>query len=180
MQRKAYIFSLDAIVAIGVMVIGIVLVLMSLSYTPTESQAVTLSQDLLNAFYSTRIYDLNDQDYLYVRFLKGNGNITNMENTILEQLGEFYYRSTSLGCVYCMALAGNIVKNISYYSIPEQYSFKMLVNNISLYERKSTNLMVSSEQNESRLLMTSKRIFSGYINRTDMWGPYTAEVIVWQ
>lgn len=179
-MKKAYIFSLDAIVAIGVMVIGIVLVLLSLSYTPIDSQAVSLSQDLINALYSTRMYDLNDQDYPYVKFLKGNGNITNMENTILEQVGEFYYRNKTGVCANCMALAGNLVKNISYYSVPEQYSFEVLVNNISLYQRKSTNPSVSNEKNQSRLLMASKRIFSGYINRTDMWGPYTAEVIVWQ
>ncbi len=180
MQRKGYIFSLDAIIAICVMVVGIVLVLLSMSYTPTPTQAVSLSQDLVNALYATKIYDLNDQDYPYVKFLKSNGNITLMENTILEQIGEFYYRNVTYHCMYCLGLATNFARNLTKYSIPEQYSFEILVNNMSIYERRSTNPTVSSEKNNSRLLMTSRRIFSGFINRTDIWGPYSAEVFVWQ
>jgi len=180
MQRKGYIFSLDAIVAIGVMVVGIVLVLLSLSYKPTESQVVFLSQDMVNALYSTRIYDLNDQDYLYVHYLKQNGTITHMENTILEQIGELYYRNVTFKCQWCLGAARRFTQNLTRYSIPEQYSFEIIVNNLTIYERNGTNPSLSSAKNESRLLMTSRRIFSGFMNTTAMWGPYTAEVAVWQ
>ena len=180
MKKRGYFFSLDAITAIGVMVIGIVLVLISTSYQPSETSLVFISTDLMNTLQSTNVFDINEQEYSYVEKLKNNSNITNLDNTILEQIGEFLYRESEYSCTYCREMAANFTRDLTNFSVPEQYSFEILVNNESIFNRSTTNPTSQPLKNQSSMLMPSKRLFSGIINRTDVWGPYTAEVIVWQ
>ncbi len=180
MKKRGYFFTMDAMVAIGVMVVGIVLVLMSMSYQPPGTTAILLSYDLMNTLESTHIYDINDQLYPLIETMKNNSNITNFDNTPLGQIGEFYYRESDLGCTFCKEMASNFTKNLTRYILPEQWSFEILINNETLYRRNSTNPTSEPIKNESRMLVTSRSLFSGIINKTEMWGPYTAEVIVWQ
>ena len=168
MHKKAYFFTLDAFIATSVIVIGIVLINLAHTNKPYEMQTAFLSQDVINAASSIRIYELSDNEY--VNNLRAEGNITNPTNTVLEQVGEFCYRGMN-------NTAGNFTEKVFLKTIPQEYNFQLLIkegNNILFNYTKGRNM------EKSRVLISSKNIIFGQINDATMWGPYMSEVRTWQ
>ncbi len=167
MHKKAYFFTLDAFIATSIIVIGISLILFARTNKPYEMQTAFLSQDVIDTASSIKIYELSDNEY--VSNLTADGNITNTQNTVLEQLGEFCYREMN-------NTAGNFTEKVFLRIIPPEYNFQLLIKDGSdiLF-----NYTKGKGMETSRVLISSKNIIFGQINNL-MWGPYTSEVITWQ
>lgn len=181
--RKGYFFLLDAFLAMSVLVLGMLIVYSFRSYSPSQVQPILLAADVMESLSSNKVGDLAGEVSgagFYVQSLLNNGNITTMQNTLLEQIGEFYALNNT-------ELARDFTRNITNVLVPSQYGFMLYIHDdptdpdYSIYS-VDFNVTVNDglvPPNESSMLVTSKRIVSGIINGTVMWGPFIMEARVW-
>jgi hypothetical protein len=160
--RKGYFFTLDAFIAMSVVITGIV-ILFSGKFIPKEDiQTSFYAKDLSNTFLNTKIYQINNR---YIDHLIGNKTITDPELTLMEQIGLFYYQGNQSRLIY-------FISNITSGAVPEQYDFEILIDSDTVYYTRLN-------KNSSKVLSSSKNIVFGTINETLMWGPSVVEVHVW-
>jgi hypothetical protein len=169
MKKRGYFFTLDSFIATSIVVVGIALVLFSRANKPYEMQTAFISQDVIETTYSVRISEISGNSY--VDNLINNSNITNTQNTVLQQIGEFCYRGMNETAI-------NFTKRVFIKTVPEAYNFQLLIIN----KTNDVLLNYSSEKNpgDSELLISYKNIIFGQFNESEMWGPYLAEVRTWQ
>jgi hypothetical protein len=141
MDLKAYFFSLDAMLALTLVVTTIVLLSSIDIREPSMTQTNFLSEDLMSVFSELRIGEINNS---YVKELIQNGTITQLNNTILEQLGEFYADSND-------ATAASMFYNITYDILDGE--------NIGLYIEDDQIYSYGDAPRE--ILLTAHRMISG-------------------
>lgn len=163
MQKRGYFFTIDAFVAILILVMGILLVLSIQNSRPYDTQALFISQDLMTSLSSTNVRDINQP---YINALRGNGTITNFDNSVMEQAAEFYVTNQD-------DISREFIKSALSTIVPSQYGYRVVINNEVLYNTSTPALDIN-------VLTTSKTIVYGTLNRTILWGPYTVELTTWQ
>src|SRR3989338_3198354 len=184
MAKRGQYFTIDAFVALLVVTTGLVLVLAVNSYTPSSGQPERLSQEFVNVLAQTKIKELNN---FFVMQQVRNGNITDFDNTILQQAYEFkrYFDSFLVGCPTATSCHGyepsvhtnmsaEFLASVTPSLVPKQYSFEIIIDGDSVHGR-------GEGQDTTDLLISSKRIVFGVVNKSvEFWGPVTVEVRVWQ
>ena len=172
-KKRGFFFIVDAVLAVSVLVVGIVLISTSYVKSPQQDQVALLSDDLINFLSSKKIKDLNNPYAGIGGELWNDGNITNGDNTLLQQIGEFY--STSQ-----LNLSEKFIQNVSVGVIPTQFRYEVWMNSFILYPKTPSSEHMASRDN-TKLLLTSKKITFGIKDRStdDIWGPYKAEVFIW-
>ena len=173
-KKKGYFFVLDAVLALFIIVIGVFLITSSYVNVPVSAQVSLLSDDLLNFLSVTKIKDINNPYAGIGGQLWGQGMITDPENSLLQQAGEFYETNK-------LDVADQFIQSVSQGVIPQQFMYEVRMNSITLYPKTQTPEYTKSRSGTG-LLLTSKKITFGTINRTtgEIWGPYKAEVFVWE
>ena len=192
MNKKAFFFTIDTLMALGVLVVGFLLILSTHIYQPIESQTIFFSKDLLQVFSSTKVYQADNALIFQMRCTNCEcetqycGLIKNPDNTLLEQLGEFIYRYEN-GCGEpCLTAAKEIATSISQSLINPQFTYEFVIKDqdYPLGEKEYTLLnnteITKRTQDKSNLLIVSKRLIYGIADNENMFGPYIAEVRVWQ
>ncbi|PLW80783.1 hypothetical protein C0585_00765 [Candidatus Woesearchaeota archaeon] len=141
--KKALIFSMDAFLAATLIITALVL-LLNTSYmkVPDNLGISYTSTDIITAFSNIKIEELNNT---YIQSLISNGIINNTNNTILEQIGEFYVTNNS-------DYALNLTREVSLQLIPPNHGFSIIVNDDEIYKN---SVPLSSD------LVTSRRLISG-------------------
>ena len=160
-MKRAIFFTIDSLLASGIIITAVLLVS---NFYSAEQQNVNLeyaSQDLIRVF-STMTVGQIDNDY--VKALISNGGIANTNNTILEQIGDFWMNDKR-------NLSTNFTKNITADIIPKNYGYSVLINDENIYIR---NLTIR------RGLVSSRGIVSGISNTSYLWGPVVIEIRVWE
>jgi len=167
-MKKGYFFTLDAFIAMSVLIICMVLIFSIHSAKPYPLQSIFISDDVMYYLSSTRCYELQSA---YVGSLISNGTIVMPDSSLIEQVAVFYLDGRS-------GLARNFTRNVVTGIVPSKYGMMLRIYNSSI---SYVDLLSSGSvlDNESRLLITSKKILFGLINDTS-WGPMTAEVRLWQ
>ncbi len=163
MRKRGQFFSIDVFVAVAIIGVGLFVLYSSKVTEPSSTQTATLSADLMNGFTSLKMYEVDNP---YIIQLIRDGNITNSDNTIIQQIAEFAFYGKN-------ATAKNLTKNITEGRLPLQYAFAVYINGTMIYENRPLDP-------RSPNLITSKRIVSGVKNSTVFWGPVPAEVRVWR
>ena len=173
-KKRGYFFMLDAVLGLFVIAIGTFLISSSYIDVPQLAQVGLLSEDLLNFLSNTKIKDLNNPYGGIGGQLWKQGTITDADNSLLQQISEFYAASK-------LDTAEKFIANVSKGAVPEQFNYEVWINGTILYPRAPTAEHVKSK-NSTALLLTSKKLTFGVINRTtsDLWGPYKTEVYVWE
>jgi len=140
-NKRGYYFSLDAFIAL-LIILAIVLTVkpQNLQYTPR----VDLQEDLLNSLSVIKVGELDND---YVEGLVSSGKIKNLNQSVLDQIGEFYAESN----IYGVNMAQSILDELN----PE--------NNIGLY---FDNVLIASHNKTSidnaRNVWTARQIISGF------------------
>ncbi len=177
MNKNAYFFLVDAIIALFILSLGIVLAYSYVNSQPSDDQVSLFSIGTMKFLFSTPLYDIDSQIYDYDNSLHSSGNITNINYTIAEQIGEFYYRIHGEGCSFCEDILDDFLENVSTIYLSEevsgQYSMMMIMNHTVIYNRSIV------PPDESRVLIPSKKIIFGAYDGS-LWGPYPFEVWVWK
>ncbi len=163
--KRAQYLTLDAYIASMIVAIGLVIVFSSRANQPYTAQSELTSKAFMESLSQVKLGELNNA---YITNLSKAGNITSLDNTVLQQATEFYLTSRR-------SQATALLRNVTHGLAPPTFSLKILINNDMLYNRTLTN------ENTSIVLVSSKRLVFGVINRTvEFYGPIVAEVIVWQ
>ncbi len=101
--RKAVFFSTDALVAL---LLVFLVVLIAIPFTKQSKSESKIEQDLITTLSSLKVGEI---DNVYVQDLITQGIITNTDNTLLEQLGEFYVTNKSLA----ETMSGELLKDLT-------------------------------------------------------------------
>ena len=172
-KKKGYFFLLDAMLGLSVIVIGTFLILSLFIKVPEQTQVGLIADDLMNYLSNTKIKDLNNPYAGIGGELWRQGLITDPENSLLQQTGEFYAKSN-------LDTAEKFIQNVSKEVLPSQFMYEIWIDNKKIYPKISSLEHIKSKDTTD-LLLTSKKITFDIINTTtnDLWGPYKAEVFAW-
>lgn len=86
-NKKAIYYSLDALLA-GILLVAVAAVLLNLSfYEPEIKQKSYMTQDILNILSELQVGELNNS---FVLDEINNGNITDLDNSVLDQIGIYW------------------------------------------------------------------------------------------
>jgi len=90
MKKRAVFFSIDALIALIVIFLTILAVYPTMRYAKQES---VLEEDILKVLSSLKAGEINNSDF---QVSIANGNIKDLNKSILEQIGEFYITNPAL------------------------------------------------------------------------------------
>lgn len=162
---------LDAFIAISILVLSVILIFSFHSQKPYQMQGIFLSDDILDLLAETSVYEVNNE-FVYSLYTNGSTNITNTDNSLLEQTAIFYMTDRE-------KLAQDFLLNVTNNAVPENYGFELFIYN-STHTYNLTINPGDSLQNESDQIVSSKKLIFGLIQEEFNWGPATAEVRIWQ
>ncbi len=141
-MKKGYFFTIDALLALFILVTGFLLLSNLYVSTQPRTQLNYYSEDMISLFSDMKVGELNNT---YLQKLIDDGNITDMDNTILEQIGIFWVTNRT-------GLARNLAQNISGDLIPDRFGFSFIVGNDVVY---------SQPKGRSDELVTFKNMITG-------------------
>ncbi|MBW2996248.1 hypothetical protein KY332_03035 [Candidatus Woesearchaeota archaeon] len=140
--KHGFFFTVDALLAASILLGGLIVLSSHYINNQPTSPLNYLAQDIINALDSLQINELNNS---YVDELIANGNITDLNNSILQQAGEFW-------AVDKFDIAEKFMGNATKDIIPERYGFGLWISNDLLYQRDSPS---------PRSRSSAKKIVSG-------------------
>ena len=157
-MKKAIFFTIDSLLASGIVIAAVLLVSNFYSVETQNANVNYASQDLIRVFSTMTVAEVDNG---YVKTLIENGEITNMNDTILEQIGNFWAQDK-------IELAENFTKNLTEDIFPAAYGFSILVDGEEIYSR---NIPVK------RALVSSRKIITGIAKAKPTEG-FTARVLL--
>ncbi len=157
-QKRGIFFTIDALLASGIIIVAVLLVSNFYSAKQQRANVEYASQDLVRVFSAMSVGEVNND---YVKALISGGDITSTNNTILEQIGDFWAASKT-------ELARNFTRNLTEDIFPGRYGFSVLVNGEEIYSR-SLPLKKS--------LVSSRKIISGIAKAKPTEG-FTARILL--
>lgn len=178
MNKKSYFFTLDAMLSVGILVLGSFLIFTSYTKVPSKVQVAILSEDIMDFLSTTKIEELNNPYAGIGGELWSQGYIKNKDNTLLQQIGEFYYKYRITDDEEFLTIAEKFIINITNELIPPQFKSEFLIDDVLLHPSDPTQQHIYSKGNTS-ILLPSRKLTYGILN-DDLFGPYEIEVLVWQ
>jgi hypothetical protein len=167
-KRGAYFFVIDAFVGASIIFLSLIIIFTSYSIIPETSPTLRAMADYTGFLMNTKIRQFQGD---YVEQLINDSNITDRDNTLLDQLTEFYYRNqTGENTLVMMA---NFTKEVSKGIVPEQRGLAVYLNNSLIYN--STPKLMQ----QSNLVLSSQKLTFKRINETYIYGPIILEVRIW-
>lgn len=182
-HKKGYFFIMDAIIALFVLVLGLLIALSFFTHESMDDQVTFFSLNIMEFLSEHKLKSLNNDFAGTNGYLHTNGNITNLENSILEQIGEFYYRNQTKGCSFCLNLSSELIKNVTNELVTQRYNYYVIIEDMIILNM-TRNVSIFNKDtimpNESMILIPTKKIIHGIYNDTELWGPYSVEVWSWR
>lgn len=168
-KRGAYFFVLDALLGGAIFLISIVIIMGSYINTPQTRYSYTQAEDLMNLMLNTKVIEFRND---YIELLYNSGRITNTEQTLFEQISEFYYTGKS-------EEAHNLSKIILTSVLPEQFGIMYSI--IDSETDTRTILFNKSVEiiNNSNFQLNTKKISFYATNETEFKGPNIVEIRIW-
>lgn len=107
-NKRGIFFSADALIAVIIVLIVIVIII---PITNFSRPATEIHRDVIRSLSSLKIGEINNS---YVKSLIASGEITNLNNTILEQIGEFYVTNITLARSLAESVLSGIQTNQNF------------------------------------------------------------------
>ncbi|MBW3015317.1 hypothetical protein KY330_02750 [Candidatus Woesearchaeota archaeon] len=162
-KRGVSVFTIDAVIAVTIIAIGIILVFFRLSaYEPVKEPSIEAGQNLVNFLSNTRMEHVSWADPVCG---------VNEGYTILQQVGEYF----SQGTFY----SKNCAKRLMSDSIHKAKLGNMGVKVDLVDGETKLNLYTGGTGGEISVLIPFKKIIYGSKGLTDFWS-YIIEIQVWQ
>jgi hypothetical protein len=141
-MKKGIFFTIDSLLASGIVIVSILL-FTNLYVSEQDNVNVNYaSQDLVRVFSYLKVSEINNA---VVDNLTSSGDITKLNITILEQIGEFWAEGNT-------ELARNFTESIIEKIIPKNFGFSVLIDDEDIYTRNLTL---------TRSLISSRKLISG-------------------
>lgn len=141
--KKGFFFTIDSMIGASIIIIGLLLVNSFYIVEPSYTSLGYSSHDLINALSTLKINEVNNS---YVDELISSGEITNTDNSILEQIGEFWVLNKTNLCQ-------ELVENITFGLFPSNIGFSIAVGNDEVFRKEAP-----TNQN----LVSARKMISGY------------------
>ena len=156
--KKAVFFTIDSLLASGIIITAILL-LGNFYYAEHQKANVNYaSGDLVRVFSTMPVGESNNE---YVKNLISSGIITDINATIMEQIGNFWADNNP-------EQATNLTKNLTEAIIPSKYGFSVLVNDEEIYSRNIP---------QKKILISSRQLISG-IAKSKPTNGFTSRVLL--
>ena len=169
--KRGIFFTIDSIIATGIILTAVLLATSIYTQEQKTFHLNYLSQDLAN---SLSILKVKDTDNGYIKSLIADGTIKNKDNTILEQIADFWANSQ-------LDFANKTASNITEPLVAANIGFGIWINNEAIYTRDIPL---------KKSLVSSKTLVSGFMkgqstaysrqNPPKLYEPIIIEVRVWQ
>tara|TARA_Y100000310_G_scaffold255534_2_gene263035 strand:- start:564 stop:1076 length:513 start_codon:yes stop_codon:yes gene_type:complete len=170
-MKKGVFFTIDSIIGAGILFVVIVFTSSLYVEEQPSFHLNYLSQDVIRTL---SILTVQEVDNDYIDSLIDGGTITNLDNTILEQIIEFWVDDQ-------ITFANDTTRNVTNAFIPDIDGFGLWIDDESIYQRD-----VPIEKS----LISSKKMISGKVkgqsdtytrqNPPTLSNPAVVEVRVWQ
>ncbi len=166
-KRGAYFFVIDALIAASIITMSLIIIFTSHNLRPDTNPTLRLVEDYSDFLITTKVREFQGA---YVQSLIDNGNITDRDNSLLQQLTEFYFYNKTRNNTQIM---WNFTEEISHGLVPQQRSVMLLINDTLIYTRQLTL------PNQSNLMLSTKKLSFKKINDSYIYGPVVVEVMIW-
>ena len=170
-MKKGMFFTIDGILAAGIVFATIIFASSFYAEEQPTFHINYLSQDLMDTLSAANVVDVNNG---YINSLISDGTITNLKNTVADQIVEFWVEGD-------ITKANKTASNITEPLVPDTSGFGVWIDNEAIYTR---------DRNITKSLMSSKKIISGIAkgqqtaetrnNPPTLFGPVVIEIRVWQ
>lgn len=195
LNKSAYFFVIDSMLALGVLAIGGFLIFTFYAQQPPSGSADILSEDIMGLFANSKISDINDPEVGLAGTYWGSSEVLacnsgqpitlDTESSLLQQVAIFYeLREINNKACYVDEIARTFVEELTQNALPAQYGFEFWIDDDA--RSKKTLIYPASEQSSSKaaskVLIPSRKIAYGILNQEtgQVFGPYSAEVLVWR
>jgi hypothetical protein len=168
-KKKSQIFIFDLIFATFMVFVSIGIFFTYFSETRSNSNLYSINYEILDSFTTTNINSLNDE---VIREMFKTGEIRNKDNTIAQQVAEFFYLGKE---DLARDLTDVFVKN--YISLQMNYNISIRNETDSLVLKTSNNNL--DFQNAS-IASASNRLIIGFNDKDSFYGPFDLSIKIWQ
>jgi len=141
--KKGFLFTIDSIIGASIIITGILLINSFYIFEPSYTSISYTSHDLINALSRLKISEVNN---LYVDELISSGEITNTDNSILEQIGEFWVLNKA---DLCQELAENITSGL----FPSNIGLSIAIGDEEVFRKDAPT---------NHNLVSARKMISGY------------------
>lgn len=173
MKKKGYFFILDAFIALGILIVGFIIIFGFTVNEPQKGQTVNIADDLLHFLSSKKIQEYNNPYFGSYGILVKNGTIKETEKTLLQQIGEFYHNND-------ISFAQNLLSNSTSNVIMQQYNYEFYIDDYLIYPPIRTPEFTESKNNAD-VIFPAKLFSFGTLNDSiEVFGPYNVRVIAWR
>lgn len=172
-KRGAYFFVIDALIAASVIFVSLIIIFTTHSRVPEASPSLRMIEDYVDFLTNTKVNQFQGE---YVTSL----NITGSDNTLLEQIIEFYYYNTTGNDT--SQIMWNFTWEISKGVIPDQRGLMFYINDTANHYNSLIYYRNHSPIEESSLVLSSRKLgFKKITNQTStfIYGPIIINIKVW-
>lgn len=143
-KRRAFMFTMDAFMA-AVLLVSTLIVFANINVAKPSTETLEfLSRDIIETLSDINIYELRDSND-FVKDEIENGNITNFNNSVLEQIGEFWAKNK---LSKAKLLAESALKGV----VPPGYGFSLIIGDDVIYTIPKDSSTSSSTINTRRMI----------------------------
>jgi hypothetical protein len=145
-NKKGFIFTVDAIFAITLLILGIIVISKTIYVESTPNKQVSyVSEDIISVLANKKVSESKNP---YIIELINNGTITYVNNSIIEQIGHFWAENkTNLA----LSLASNATEGV----LPSNMGIVLLGEDSEIYSYNN------SQEDNIDELVSSKTLISG-------------------
>ncbi|HLD87504.1 MAG TPA: hypothetical protein VJB12_05590, partial [Candidatus Nanoarchaeia archaeon] len=140
--KKGVYFTVDAMIAVSIIFITLLLITSTHVSKKENTSSASAASDIVHIFTQAKVSELDNP---YVQLLINDGTIKNSNNTVFDQLGEFW-------ALVQYDLAQRFVSNISQDLVPSQFGMMVVIGD---------DIMNSNNRTHTGSLASSRKIISG-------------------
>ena len=174
-KKKSYFLSIDAFVAVVMIVLGFVIINSQFYYEPYTTQHEIYSRDFMDSL-TLQLPDYNVEHYHYLGLYKELGYFEDYTSTLLEEIVRFVVLNITNECDECFERAHNLTNETIGATLTPAFSVMVYLTDIDDEEIVLLNITRSNIEN-SRTITSSSKMVS--VVEKDIFYPYVARVIVW-
>lgn len=170
-MKKGQFFTIDGILAAGIVFATIIFASSFYAEEQPTFHVSYMSKDLTDILSAANVQDISNG---YINSLISDSTITNLDNTVLDQIVEFWAEND-------IARANKTASNVTAPLVPDIYGFSIFIDDEMIYSR---------DKPIAKSLTSSKKIISGIAkgqqtaqtrnNPPTLFGPVIVEIRVWQ
>lgn len=170
--KKGYYFTLDSIVASGIILILITIIPSFYVEEHATTHLNYMADDLMETLGTLKVGETKNG---YIKGLISSGSISKLDNTVLEQISEFWADNQ-------ISLANKTASNVTGSWAPDNLGIGIWINNETVYSRDVPlkKSLVSSRKSISGIKKGDPQGQSSRQNPPTLWGPVIIEVRVWE